>query len=100
MDLIKSIVDYFKKPEQEAVKESPEGVCSLCWGIQEYDGKIREVYKDKQVDVNNHEDSYLLIQKFVKDNMDGYQVKDGVTHVCDNCEILNEDKVEEKEERK
>lgn len=90
MDLVKSIVEYFKKPKQETENQSPEGVCSLCWGIQEYDGKIREVYRDKQVDVNNHEDSYLLIQKFVKDNMDGYRVKDDVIHVCTDCEKLKE----------
>lgn len=91
MDLVKSIVEFFKKPKPEAGNESPEGVCALCWGTQEYDGKIRTLYKDKQVDVNNKEDSYMLIQKFVKDNMDGYQVKDGVTHVCTDCEILKEE---------
>ena len=92
MDLVKNIVEYFKKPEEERTSDAPEGVCSLCWGIQEYDGKIREVYKDKQVDVNNHEDSYMLMQKFVKEHMDGYQIKDGVTHVCTDCEILKAEK--------
>lgn len=100
MDLIKSIVEYFKKPKAETTNQSPEGVCELCWGIQAYDGKIRDVYRDKQVDVNNHEDSYLLIQKFVKENMDGYHVKDGVIHVCDDCKILNADKMKDSEERK
>lgn len=92
MDIVKPIVEFFKKPEQEAVNESPEGVCSLCWGYQEYDGKIRQLYKDKQVDVNNHESSYMRIQKFVKENVDGYHVKDGVLHVCPNCSELKEGK--------
>ncbi len=35
MDVVKRIVEFFKKPEQETVNESPEGVCSLCWGYQE-----------------------------------------------------------------
>lgn len=30
MDIVKGIVGFFKKPEQETVNESPEGVCSLC----------------------------------------------------------------------
>ena len=93
MDLVKSIVEYFRKPKDQQTDDSPEGVCSLCWGIQEYDGKIREVYEDKQVDVNNHADSYMLIQKFVKDNMDGYQIKKGVIHVCPDCSELNEEEV-------
>ena len=92
MDIVKTIVEFFKKPEEETVNEAPEGVCALCWGYQEYDGKIRELYKDRQVDVNNHKDSYMLIQGFVKEHVDGYQVKDGVVHVCPNCQELEEGK--------
>lgn len=92
MDIVKTIVDFFKEPEAETVNEAPEGVCSLCWGYQEYDGKIRELYKDKQVDVNNNTDSYMLIQGFVKEHVDGYQIKDGVVHVCPNCQELEEGK--------
>jgi len=90
MDIIKTIVDFFKKPKKETASKSPEGVCSLCWGHQEYDGKIRKLYKDKQIDVNNNEDSYLLIQEFVKENVDGYHLKDGVVHVCPDCDELKE----------
>ena len=90
MDIIKTIVEFFKKPEAERIDQAPEGVCNLCWGIQEYDGKIRELYKDKQVDVNNHKDSYMLIQGFVKEQLDGYNIKDGIVHVCPNCEELKE----------
>lgn len=91
MDIVKTIVEFFKKPETETINDSPEGVCSLCWGFQEYDGKIRELYKDKQVDVNNHKDSYMLIQGFVKEHVDGYHIKDGIVHVCPNCDELKED---------
>ncbi len=92
MDLVKTIVEFFKKPEEETVNETPEGVCALCWGFQEYDGKIRKLYKDKQVDVNNHQDSYMLIQSFVKEHVDGYHLKDGVVHVCPDCRELEEGK--------
>ncbi len=92
MDIVKTIVEFFKKPEEETVNECPERVCSLCWGYQEYDHKIRKLYKDKQVDVNNHEDSYMLIQGFVRKQIDGYQIKDGVVHVCPNCSDLKEGK--------
>ncbi len=88
MDIINKIVEFFKKPELETKNDSPEGLCSLCWGFQEYDGKIRELYKDKQVDVNNHKDSYMLIQGFLKEHVDGYNIKDGVVHVCPNCSEL------------
>ena len=92
MDIVKTIVEFFKKPVQEHVNESPARVCSLCWGYQEYDGKIRRIYKDRQVEVNNHRDSYMLIQNFVKEHVDGYQIKDGVVHVCPNCSEFEEGK--------
>lgn len=92
MDIVKTLVDFFNKPKEETVNESPDGVCNLCWGYQEYDGKVRELYEDKQVNVNNHEDSYMLIQKFVKENVDGYHVKDGIVHVCPNCGELEKGK--------
>lgn len=90
MDIVKTITEFFKKPEEETANTAPEEVCSLCWGFQEYDGKIRELLKDKQVDVNNHKDSYMLIQGFVKEHVDGYQTKDGIVHVCPNCELLKD----------
>lgn len=71
---------------------SPEGTCSLCWGQQEYDGKIRKILYDKQVDVNNHRDSYMLVQKFVGDHIDGYRLKDDIVHVCTDCTELQEGK--------
>lgn len=89
--IVKKFVDFFKKPQEETAGTAPEGVCNLCWGIQEYDGKIREIYRDKQVDVNNHKDSYMLIQKFVKDHVDGYQLKDNEVHVCTDCPKLDEE---------
>ena len=91
-DVVNRMVEFFKKPQEETVNEAPEGMCSLCWGYQEYDGKVRQLYRDKQVDVNNHKDSYMLIQGFVKEHLDGYQIKDGVVHVCPNCSELEEGK--------
>lgn len=91
MDIAKKIVTFFEKPEDERVDKSPEGVCPLCWGQQEYDGKVRELIEDKQVDVNNRKDAYMRIQKFVKENIDGYQTKDGVVHVCPDCTELKEE---------
>lgn len=92
MDIVKRIVDFFKKPQDERVNLSPDGVCNLCWGHQEYDGKIRKVLKDKQIDVNNHKDSYMLVQKFVKKHIDGYQLKDSIIHVCPDCSELKDGK--------
>ncbi len=48
------------------------------WGYQHYDGKIRTRPEDKQIDVNNHKESYMLTEDFVKVNIDGFALKPGV----------------------
>ena len=34
----------------------------------------------------------MLVQKFVKEHIDGYHIKDGVVHVCPDCGELEEGK--------
>jgi len=85
MDLVESILNFFKQPEEETKDNSPEGICAMCWGYQGYDGKIRTLFKDKQIDVNNHRDSYMLVQEFVKKNIDGMRLKNDVVESCPYC---------------
>ncbi|MBA3899652.1 MAG: hypothetical protein H0X62_05485 [Bacteroidetes bacterium] len=85
MNLIETLAEFFKKTETEIKDQAPEGVCSLCWGYQEYNHKIRKLYADKQIDVNNHQDSYMLIQDFVKQNLDGIQPLEAETKNCPKC---------------
>lgn len=85
MNLIENLVDFFKKPEAEIDGRIPEGLCPVCWGHQEYDKKIRRLYKDKQVDINNHKDSYMLIQDFVIQHIDGITLKEDKIDACPTC---------------
>lgn len=85
MDIIDNIINYFKNPNNKEEELSPEGTCPLCWGYQEYDGKIRTLLEDKQIDVNNHKDSYMIIQDFMKQHIDGITLKEGVVTDCPNC---------------
>lgn len=89
MDIVDSILNYFKSKKDSKIpkkeQHAPDGLCPLCWGYQEYDGKIRKLFKDKQVDVNNHQDSYLLIQDFVKKNVDSLKLIEGEIESCPTC---------------
>lgn len=85
MDLIENLVRFFKKPEKETEGKTPEGTSPLCWGYQEYDDKIRQLYKDKQIDVNSHRDSYMMIQKFMVEHIDGIRLKQGKVKECPTC---------------
>jgi hypothetical protein len=77
MNIIESITEFFKKSREETLGTTPIGLCPNCWGTQEYDTTIRELYKDHQIDINNHKDHYAFIQKFVVDKIQGIQIKKG-----------------------
>jgi hypothetical protein len=85
MELVESILNFFKQTEEETNDKAPEGICAMCWGYQGYDGKIRTLFKDKQIDVNNHKDSYMLVQEFVKKNIDGMRLKSDIVESCPYC---------------
>jgi hypothetical protein len=87
MDIIDNIIQYFKTENKSVDLVSPEGTCPVCWGRQEYDGKIRTLLKDKQIDINNHKDSYMIIQEFIIHNIDGIVLKKGIVTDCPECSI-------------
>lgn len=85
MNLFENIVEFLRKPKKETEDMSPEGTCPVCWGYQEYDSKIRKLFKDKQIDVNNHSDSYMKVQKFMVKYVDGIRLKQGKVEECSKC---------------
>lgn len=99
MDLIDRLIAHFQKPENEVEETSPTGTCPVCWGYQEYDAKIRTILQDKQIDVNNHKDSYMKIQKFVVEQIDGIKLKEGNIESCPTCggqeDLENDNKIME-----
>lgn len=65
------------------------GVCPNCWGEQEYDGLVRDLIKDKQVDVNNHEAKHAFIQDFVVNHINGIHLeREGDAYKCPRCKRL------------
>ncbi len=85
MDIIENIVHYFKTNSDKQPNSSPIGTCTACWGYQQYNGKIREIIEDKQIDINNHKDSYVFIEDFVKQNIEGITLKKGIVSECPTC---------------
>ncbi len=85
MDIIENIINYFKTNSDNNKDSSPNGICPICWGYQQYNGKIRTILVDKQIDVNNHKDSYMFIQDFVKNNIEGITLKVGIVSECPTC---------------
>jgi len=75
--MIEKLIAFFKKTAQETNNETPEGVCPNCWGNQEYDSVIRELYQDHQIDVNNAQANHYFIQNVVVNKIEGIKLKKG-----------------------
>lgn len=92
MAFIDNIIDFFKKPASETQGQVPEGVCPNCWGHQEFDNKIRDLYIDKQIDVNNYETNHAFIQNFVVTQLKGIRlVKGNNSFECPTCRVIMPD---------
>ena len=81
----------FGKRKKDEFSEIPEGVCPNCWGDQEYDGIIREKFKDQQIAVNNHDSTvqYAFIQEFVVTHLNGIKLKSSIHGLeCPTCKIV------------
>lgn len=84
--MIEKLIAFFKKPKSETAGKTPEGLCPNCWGKQEYDDEVREMYKDKQIDVNNHQANYAFIQDFMVTNLNGIKLVKGNNSLeCPTC---------------
>ena len=86
MNLIDNITNFFSRPVQNTEGKILEGTCPNCWGKQEYDGKIRKLYKDHQIDVNNKKSHHSFIKNFVVTYIDGITLKKGNSGMeCPTC---------------
>ena len=93
MSLIKSLTDYFKKNPTNKTEEAPDGICPNCWGEQEYDKRIRVMYEDKQIDVNNYKANHAFIQDFVINKIDGIKlIKANSGYNCPTCKKIISEK--------
>jgi len=86
--MIEKLIAFFKKTAQETNNETPEGVCPNCWGNQEYDSVIRELYQDHQIDVNNGQANHNFTQNVLVNKIEGIKLKKGNNGlVCPTCQV-------------
>lgn len=84
--MVEKLISFFKRPAKETAGEVPEGLCPNCWGMQEYDNMIRDLYDEKQIDVNNNIANHAFIQDFVINRIDGIRLVKGVSaYECPTC---------------
>jgi hypothetical protein len=86
--MVEKLIQFFKQSPEETKNKVPEGLCPNCWGEQEFDNVIRDMYKDKQIDVNNHKENHAFIQEFVVNRLNGIHFIKGDSGLeCPTCKI-------------
>lgn len=86
MSLLDTLSAFFSRPPEETGDQVPDGACPNCWGRYEYDGEIRQVARDRQIDVNNGVERHAFIKDFVVTHIDGIRLRnDDQGHVCPRC---------------
>lgn len=93
MEIIDNLIAFFQKPKEETKNQTPEGLCPVCWGYQQYDGKIRILMDDRQVDINNHKVARPFFEEIVAKQVDGIKLKKAQTIDCPNCNNLDNEKI-------
>lgn len=84
--MIERLINFFKQPQAETNGKTPEGFCPNCWGHQEFDNKIRDMYADNQIDVNNYIANHTFIKEFVVNNLQGIKlVRGNNSFECPTC---------------
>lgn len=74
-----------KNDQFQSKGNAAEGQCPVCWGYQQYDSQIRILQEDKQIDVNNHQRSYMRIQRMLKKYIVGTRLREGIIEDCPRC---------------
>lgn len=85
---------YSQDPETKHVQEEETrktNTSTVFWGFQQYDGKIRTLLEDKQIDINNDKENYMFIQEFVVRNIDGIELKKGIVTEPPKADLINEE---------
>ena len=85
---IKSLISFFKKPKDETKGKTPDDFYPNCWGKQEYDNQVRKMYRDKQIEINNHEANHAFIKDFDTKYLTGIHLKiEGNKLQCPTCRV-------------
>lgn len=86
--MIEGLIKFFAKSPEETKNLVPEEYCPNCWGSQEYDKKVRELYQDQQIDVNNHKANYSFIKEVIVTNLNGIHLVKGNNNLeCPTCRM-------------
>jgi len=83
--IIENIKSYFSEKEKgERTGLAPEGVCPVCWGVDEWDGQYYEVIKDKHLKPGNE-----IYESFISKIVDKHVIsthKHSNKYICTTCD--------------
>jgi hypothetical protein len=86
MEILNWIKSWLKSDKRAEAIEVPPGMCSMCWGRQEYLGEFEDSLNRKHIDLNNIEQEKGWIQAHAAKHFQGIilEEKEGQSH-CPSC---------------
>ncbi len=83
--LLQNIKNYFTaKEEGENSNDAPKGMCPVCWGHDEWDGKQYQIVKDKHL-TPGHEQYESFISKIAEKHVKTTHKHEN-TYICTTCD--------------
>lgn len=90
MNLVSSIIDFFKKKGTPEAIAAPAGICPNCWGREEYGGHFYARIKQENLDVNNLASNVGWVQAYANKHLAGITLKrtgNGEALICETCKV-------------
>jgi hypothetical protein len=88
MDIVKSLLNFLKKKDTPEETPIPEGLCSICWGYEEYGGNFHKRVTHQNLDINSTDEHVGWINDYANKHLSGIALRrqgDGDELTCDSC---------------
>ena len=88
MNVFESLMSFLKKHDHPETNESPENICTNCWGRQQYGDKFYEAAKNEGIDINSPDHHSGWIKTYADNYLHQSELRkheDGM--YCESCKI-------------
>ena len=89
MSLLSHFLRYFKNSSQKKDLSASKSIFEVFAEFPHFEDKIRTWLQDNQIDANNHQNSHIIIQEYVKTTIGGVRLVQ--PEIQDNPDYHSED---------
>jgi protein-arginine kinase activator protein McsA len=88
MSVFKNLIGFLKKHKKQQTEESPENMCTNCWGRQQHGNKFYEMAKNEGIDINTPDKHSGWIKEYTDKYLVKIELKKNEEGLyCESCKI-------------